>query len=237
MQHSIPTLQSITVTGNRGKDSGRVAAIVGALVPISAKRHRIAPRLTRVEIRDGANGIVKAANAIAAGLWPALQELILTNCHGNNSHFSGLSKTLRLGCAPNLRVLIWDNQCCGKDGVDDLVLWGLSAGNCPRIERMSFTDNFWLLEVRLDNLRGALHACPNLRELRMDCTRSPGKQMRDLTAALQAGDMPRLTSLFLRESGNSSLVPSTDEDTNALKHAVAARAPPIDLEVKFGSGL
>lgn len=237
MQHSIPTLQSITVAGNRGKDSGRVAAIVGVLVPISAKRHRIAPRLTRVEIRDGANGIVKAGKAIAAGLWPALEELVMTNCHGNNSHFSGLSKALRLGCAPNLRVLIWDNQVCGKDGVDDLVLGGLSAGNCPRIERMSFTDSFWLSELRLDNLRSALHACPNLRELRMDCTRSPGKQMRDLATALQAGDMPRLTSLFVRESGYRTLVASTDEDINALKQAAAVRAPPIGLEVKFVSGL
>eukprot|EP00903_Cladosiphon_okamuranus_P020850 g19149.t1 len=237
VQHSIPTLQSIAVTGNRGKDSGRVAAIVGVLVPNTAKRHRIAPRLTQVKIRDGANGIVKVGKAIAAGLWPALEELDMTNCHGNNKHFSGLSKALRLGCAPNLRVLIWDNQVCSKDGVDDLILGGLSAGKCPRIERMSFTDNFWLSELRIDNLRSALHACPNLRELRMDCTRSPGKQMRDLAAALQAGDMPRLRSLFVRKSGYRAVAPCTDQDINALKKAAAVRAPPIDLEVKSGGGL
>lgn len=233
MQHSIPTLQSITVTGSRGKDSGRVAAIVGVLVPVSTKRRRIAPRLTRVKIRDGANGIAKAGKAIAAGLWPALEELDMTNCHGNNSHFRDLSEALRLGCAPNLRVLIWDNQVCGQDGLNDLVLGGLSAGKCPRIERMSFTDSFWLSELRMDNLRSALRACPDLRELRMDCTRSPGRQMRDLAAALQDGDVPRLTVLFIRESRYRVVERSTGEEIDALEQAAAKRAPPIDLEVKI----
>lgn len=233
VQHSIPTLRSITVTGNRGKDSGRVAAIVGVLVPTSAKRRRVAPRLVRVELQHGANGIVKAGKAMGAGLWPALEELIVPNCHGNAGHFSGLSNALRSGCAPNLQVLNWDDQVCCKEGVDDLVLRALCAGKCPHMERLSFTANFVLAEVRQDFLRGALQACPKLRELRMDCTTSPGKQLRDLAATLQAGHVPCLTSLFVRASTYRLAVPHSEDEIDTLKKAAASRAPPIRLEVKL----
>ena len=58
---SIPTLRSISVKGRRGKDSGRVAAILAGMVPRSAKlmKDRVAPRLTRVELAHGADGVVK----------------------------------------------------------------------------------------------------------------------------------------------------------------------------------
>lgn len=64
---SIPTLRSIRVAGRRGKDSGRVAAIIAELVPSSAKliNGRVAPKLTRVELVHGANAVVKAGKASA----------------------------------------------------------------------------------------------------------------------------------------------------------------------------
>lgn len=58
---SIPTLRSISVKGRRGKDSRRVAAILAEMVPSSVKlmKDRVAPRLTRVELAHGADGLVK----------------------------------------------------------------------------------------------------------------------------------------------------------------------------------
>ena len=234
VEHSIPTLRSITVAGSRGKDSGRVAAIIGALVPNSSKRHRVAPKLTRVELRHAANGVVKAGNAIGAGLWPALEELIVPNCHGNKGHFFGLSKALTEGSAPNLRVLNWGNQSCIEEGVDDSVLRALSAGKCPRVERISFTDSFYGSRSTLETLVGMLQACSTLRVLRMDCTDSPGKQLRDLTAALRDGLVPHLRFLSVRTQSyhTSADGSSFAEDMKALKTAGSLRSSLLCLEVK-----
>ena len=233
VEHALPTLSSITVAGRKGKDSGRVAAIIGALVPNHPKGHRVAPRLTRVELRHGANGIVKVGNAIGARLWPALEELIVPNCHGNKGHFSGLSKALSEGSAPNLRVLFWGNQSCTDDEVDDSMLRALSAGKCPRVERISFTGYLYGSKSTLELLVGTLQSCPNLRELRMDCTNSPGKQLRDLTSALQDGCVPRLRFLSVRITclHNQAFGPSVGEDVKALKRAASLRSSPLCLEV------
>jgi len=235
VKHSVPTLRSITVTGNRGKDSLRVSAIIGVLVPNSSKLHRVVPSLTRVELRHGANGVVKAGKAIAAGLWPALEELIVANCHGNTGHFSELSKALAVGLPPKLRVLSWDTQSCTEFGVDDLMLRAISDGKCLHIERISFTENFYNSRSSQESLAGALQACPNLRELRMDCTSLPGKQLRDLTSALLDGLVPRLTSLIVRvrscHRAADISASAIAENVKALKTAVASRSPPIHLEV------
>lgn len=234
MHYSIPTLRSITVEGHRGKDSGRVAAIIGELVPTCAKHRQVAPRLVRVQIHHGANGVVKAGKAVAAGLWPALEELIVPRCHGNTGHFSALSSALRSGCAPNLRVLTWDDQSCIKQTVDESVLWGLCTGKCPHMEKLSFTSPWSSHSLaRTDSLRGALQACPNLRELRMDCTRSPGRKLGDLTASLQAGDVPCLTYLLVQTSTYRHGVDSVryKEEVDELKKTASSRSPPIDLEV------
>lgn len=234
VHHSIPTLRSITVEGHRGKDSGRVAAIIGVLVPTCAKHRRVAPRLVRVQIHHGAHGVVKAGKAIGAGLWPALEELIVPKCHGNTGHFSDLSSALRLGFAPNLRVLTWDDQSCINQTVDESVLWGLCSGKCPHMEKLSFMSPWSSHSLaRTDSLKGALQACPNLRELRMDCTMSPGRKLGDLTASLQAGDLPCLTSLLVQTSTYRSGVGSKQykEEVDELMQTATSRSPPIDLEV------
>jgi len=227
VEHSIPTLGSITVTGNRGKDSWRVAAIIGVLVPTSSKRHRVAPRLTTVELRHGANGVVKAGKAIAAGLWPALKELVVPIHHGNTGHFSGLTDALRLGCAPNLRVLDFGYQSRSRADLSNSVLWALSAGKCPHLEKLNFVGDSSYFDVHgMDALGGALQACSSLRELRMDGTRFPEKQLRDLLSALQAGHLPRLMSLSVRTPGGPDKVA-----VDALTKAAAARVPPIAVRV------
>lgn len=234
VRHSIPTLRSITVKGRRGKDSGRVAAIIGELVPVSIKRHRVAPKLTRVELHHGANGIAKAGKAIVAGLWPALEELIVPHCHANLDHMQQLIFGLSLGYAPNLRSLNWDDQSCGKGGMDDAVLSAIRAGKCPHMERLSFTDNFFCSEYRLGQLRGALQACSRLRELRMDCSRTPGDQLRDLTAALLAGDVPRLTSLYVRKPRSfHGLESPHSEDVDALRQAAMSRVPAVYCRIEM----
>ncbi|CAN0044462.1 unnamed protein product [Scytosiphon promiscuus] len=228
VQHSIPTLCSISVSGGRGKDSAKVAAIIGALVPVSVKRHRVAPRLTRVHLRHGANGVVKAGKAIAAGLWPALEELQVPGCHGKIEHFLALSKALRSGQAPKLRVLNWDRQSLGAERVDNEVLGALSAGKCPRIERLSFTEKYYLRELKLDSLGDALLACPNLLELRMDLPRAASQALGALTAVLQAEGVPRLASVAIRVRTFDGL----EAEIGALKIAAASRVPPI--RVKLG---
>ncbi|CAN0221950.1 unnamed protein product, partial [Ectocarpus sp. 8 AP-2014] len=61
VQHSIPTLREITIRGYpTWTGRARVGAILGELVPLSAKRHRVAPRLARVHLVDGATGVAKA---------------------------------------------------------------------------------------------------------------------------------------------------------------------------------
>ena len=78
-RHSIPTLRAITVkevAGCHGRN--RVAPIIGELA-----QKCVAPKLTRVELRYGSTGVQKAGKAIAAGLWPELEELLLPHCHSN----------------------------------------------------------------------------------------------------------------------------------------------------------
>lgn len=233
VQHSIPTLRSISISGCRNKDSPRVAAIVGALVPISVKRHRVAPRLTQVHLQHGANGVVKAGKAIAAGLWPSLEELQVPHCHGNAQHFLNLAKALSSGHAPKLRVLNWDNQCVGEERLDDEVLRALSAGKCPRIERLSFTARYYLCEFTLDFLADALLACPNLLELRMDSPSTSSGAFRGVTAVLNAGGVPRLASLAVRTPTFHGL----GEEIGAFKTAAASRVPPIRLQLTSSSHL
>lgn len=227
--HSIPTLRSITVAGRRGKDSGRVAAIVGVLVPVAVKRHRLVPKLTLVELWHGANGVVKAGKAIAAGLWPALEELVMPSHHGNIGHFSGQVDALRRGCAPNLRVLDLKYQLMPNKKLSNSILWALSAGKCPHMEHLNFGSNSYHFDERpsLDALRGALQACSNLRELRMDCTGIPDEQLCDVLAALQAGKMPLLTFLLsIRTPKRANKV-----TVDALKKVTASRIPRIALRI------
>lgn len=230
VRHSIPTLRTIIIKGDtRGVDSRNVAAVLGELVPLSAKRHRVAPLLTRVTLADGSNAVAKAGKAIAAGLWPSLQELFLSHCHANAGHFKNLAVGLSSGRAPMLRVLNWDGQTNHRETpLDVVILSALAAGKCPHIQCLSFTNNKVCPEYRIDCLRDALRACPNLRELRMDCSRSPRRDAQVLTRALKAGETPRLASLFIRSTTSfGEIGKKIPNELPVLKREAAARVPPV----------
>lgn len=228
VQHSIPTLRSISAEGFH------VNNILDELVPRSAKRYRIVPNLNRVVLHGQATCIARAGRAIAAGLWPALEKFIVPHCSANASYFSNLAHGIRSGCVPNLRLLRWDHQTTNrKRSLDSLLLSALAAGKCPRIERLSFTENDFCPEYRIDSLRDALRACPNLRVLRMDCSRDPGNELRAVTAALEAGEVPRLTYLFMRSTKAYHPSNRTKEGVRALKQAAAARVPPVRVETEI----
>lgn len=167
VKHSIPTLRSITVRGRRGRDSPRVAAILGDLVSLAANRNRVAPNLVRVELNHGATAFSAAGKAIEAGLWPALEELVVPNCHAKLGHARKLVSALSSGRAANLRVLVWDEQASTQhEHLDNAILSALSAGRCPRIERLSFANS----KLRINpsyTLLNTILACPALRELRL----------------------------------------------------------------------
>lgn len=230
VRHSIPTLRWITIRGGVGQDGrARVAPIVGELVLLSSKRHRVAPRLKRVELVAGATGVAKAGKAVAAGLWPALEVLSFSHCRGNAGHFKDLADGLRAGRAPFLRALEWDDQSSiRKRPVDDVILSALAGGMCPRLESLSFKDNhLFCPEYSIFYLKDALRACPNLRVLAMDCSRTPCRQLHDLARALRKGWMPKLDFLYVRATAPYRR--SSDVELKALREAVASREPPVML--------
>ncbi|CAM9109349.1 unnamed protein product [Ectocarpus sp. 13 AM-2016] len=213
-----------------------VGAILRELVPLSAKRHRVAPRLARVHLADGATGVAKAGRAVAAGLWPALEVLTFSHCRANAGHFRDLARGLRSGLAPRLRVLGWDDQSSVRDvAVDDVILGALSWGQCPLVERLSFTGNRFCPEHRIRYLEEMLWVCPRLRELRMDCSRTPHHQLRVLAGALAAGHVPRLERLLVRATAR--YYRGSDVELLALKRAAASRSPPVELELQIKTRL
>lgn len=229
VRHSIPTLRRIEVNGGVRQDGrARVAPIIGALVPLSAKWHRVAPQLRRVELIAGATGVAKAGKAVAAGLWPALEVLSFTHCRANAGHFEDLADGIFAGRAPNLRALEWDDQSCiRKKSVDDQILSALAGGACPRLESLSFKDNHFCPEHSILYLKDALGGCPNLRVLAMDCSRRPCMQLRDLARALRKGLVPKLDFLYVRAT--APYYRGSDVELKALREAVAAREPPVML--------
>ena len=228
VRHSIPTLGSVTVSGRRGDGRSRVAPIIGELVPLSAKRHRVAPQLRRVELIAGATGVAKAGKAVAAGLWPALEVLKFPHCRANAGHFEELAHGIRTGRVPHLRVLNWDDQSCiRKKPVDDVILSALAWGKCPRIESLSFTGNHFCPEDKIVYLKDALKACPSLRMLNMDCSRSPSIQLHHLSRTLREGHLPNLEGLFVRAT--APYYRGSDAELKALREAAASRQPPVKL--------
>ncbi|CAM9207846.1 unnamed protein product, partial [Ectocarpus fasciculatus] len=213
-----------------------VGAILGGLVPLSAKRHRVAPRLVRVHLEDGATGVAKAGKAVAAGLWPALEVLTFSHCRANAGHFRDLARGLRSGLAPRLRELGWDDQSKIRDvAIDDVILGALSWGQCPLVQRLSFTGNRLCPEHSIGYLEEALWVCPRLRELRMDCSRKPHHQLRVLAGALVGGHVPRLERLLVRAT--APYYRDSDVELLALKRAAASRSPPVELELQIKTRL
>ncbi|CAB1110526.1 unnamed protein product [Ectocarpus sp. CCAP 1310/34] len=264
VQHSIPTLREITIRGyptwtGRARPSGgscsiqyppcarspsagaphgpdAPGAILGELVPLSAKRHRVAPRLARVHLVDGATGVAKAGRAVATGLWPALEVLTFSHCRANAGHFRDLARGLRSGLAPRLRVLGWDDQSSIRDvAVDDVILNALSWGQCPLVEHLSFTGNRFCPEHRITYLEEMLWVCPRLRELRMDCSRTPHHELRVLAGALAGGHVPRLERLLVRAT--APYYRDSDVELRALKRVAASRSPPVELELQIKTRL
>lgn len=191
MRHAIPTLRSITVRTERGK-----SPVLDALIPRSSKRFVVAPKLTRVVLRGQPTLVHKAGKAMAAGLWPALQDLDVSSCRANASQFENLARALRAGRAPRLRVLIWDSQSWTRaQGLHDAVLAALASGQCPLVELLSFADNRFFPEHCIGMLGDALMACSNLRVLEMDCAQSPEIVIYTLRRALETRYryVPRLT--------------------------------------------
>lgn len=225
---AIPTLKSVTIKSIPGIGSVRVAAILGRLTII------VAPNLTRVVIQGAGSAVKVAGQAIASGLWPALEVLEMRHCRGKASHFQELAHGLKTGRAPNLRVLNWDDQASNRTiPLDNLILSALAAGKCPRIERLSFTDNYRCPEARIDQLKCALRACPGLMELRMDCSSKARNEFRDLKALLEAGYIPHLTMLFVRSSHKPKTENGTLESAKALMQAGESRNPPVHVSVEI----
>ncbi len=216
----------ITVTGGTKRKNGRarVAPIIGEL----AVNHRVAPHLCCVELVAGATGVAKAGKAVAAGLWPKLKVLMFPHCRANRGHFEELAHGLALGRAPKLRVLIWDDQSCiRKRPIDELLLSALVWRRCPRIERLSFTNNHFCPEHMILYLKEVLRACPSLRILEMDCSRRPCVQLHDLARALRKGHAPNLEYLFVRAT--APYYRGSDVGLKALREAAASREPPVTL--------
>ncbi|CAN0013357.1 unnamed protein product, partial [Sphacelaria rigidula] len=233
IQHATPTLRSITIRATGVTSCNRVSAVLGALVPLSRKQYREAPNLTRVELVGGPSGVAKAGRAIAAGLWPALEELIVARCGANPDQFKQIARGISSGRVPKLRVLNWDRQTYHRRRpLDDVLLLALSAGRCPLIESLSFTGNHFCPEFSILYIWHALRACPRLMELRMDCSRTPRRELNVLTEALRAGEAPRLASLFVRSTKTYHASDKTKPAVRALLKAAADRNPPIQVEVK-----
>ncbi|CAM9827065.1 unnamed protein product, partial [Ectocarpus fasciculatus] len=155
-----------------------------------------------------------------------------------DSAVASLVHGLRKGNAPFLRVLDWGGQSRTTASINNCLLYALSAGpKRPRIEVLNFSNNSTFFDEKLPNLRGALRACPGLRELRMDSTQTPYDQLGDLTLALEAGDVPRLRSLYVRlpvSTENRELIASTCE---GLEKAADLRGVCFEIDCKpFGPG-
>ncbi|CAM9392261.1 unnamed protein product, partial [Pylaiella littoralis] len=199
MRHNIPTLRSI----NLYIESGDKCSVLDALIPRSSKRFIVALNLTSVKLEGQATLVHKAGKATAAGLWPALDELNVSNCRANTGHFENIAGAIRSGRAPNLRVLNWNAQSSIRERresrrVDAIILSALASGQCPFIERLSFTDNRFCPEHDIDMLGDALRACSTLRVLEMYCSRSQGHELETLTSVFEAGHVPRLARIFAR---------------------------------------
>ncbi|CAB1102499.1 unnamed protein product [Ectocarpus sp. CCAP 1310/34] len=237
VRHSIPTLREITIRGfPTWNGRARVSAILGEAVPPSAKRHRVAPRLSRVHLVDDATGVAKAGRAVAAGLWSALELLTFSHCRANAGHLRDLARGLRSGLAPRLRVLGWDDQSSIREtSIDDVILGALSWGKCPLVESLSFTGNRFCPEHSIGYLEEALWVCPRLRELRMDCSRTPHRQLRVLAGALEGGHVPRLEKLLVRAT--APYYRDSDVELLALKRAAASSSPPVELELHIKTRL
>lgn len=208
--------------------------MLDALVPLSTKQYRVASNLVRVELVDGPSGVAKAGRAIAAGLWPALEELVVARCHANAEQFKKVAQGIASGKVPNLRVLNWDRQTYHRRRpLDDVLLLALSAGKCPLIESLSFTDNRFCPEFSIFYIRQALRACPKLQELRMDCSRTPRNELVELVSALREGSAPHLASLFVRSTKAYHMSDETKPAVQALRETVQLRIPPVCVEVQI----
>lgn len=227
MQHCIPSLQSILVQVIREERPGNVATIIDERVPGFSEYLPVAKKLTRVELCHGSDSIVKAGNAIWTGLWPSLEELVVHYRNASVEHLTLLADGLRYGHAPNLRVLKLDRQRFMFSGMDDVVLAALSAGMCPRIEHVTLAGSHYPLGSSLPSLRGALTACPELRELRMEFASAPVGQVRDLVEALGAGDVPRLRYLCIATPGYLDDV----AELETLMDLARCRTPAVRLKV------
>lgn len=81
----------------------------------------MAPQLVRVQLDHGANGIVNAGKGMAAGLLPALVELIVPKCHGNMGTLSGPIEPAQVGWRPEpscarLERPVLQQTRCGRIG-------------------------------------------------------------------------------------------------------------------------
>lgn len=162
---------------------------------------------------------------MAAGLWPALEELKLS---ANTSQFDNLARAIRSGRAPSLRVLVVDGQSrTRRTGLCDVIFSALAAGQCLLIELLSFTDNKFCPEHRIDMLGDALKTCSNLRVLKVDCSQSPEREMSTLRKALEAGYLPRLTRIYAR----SNTIGGRGPEFRALRRVAEQRASRVRVTV------
>ncbi|CAN0454635.1 unnamed protein product [Ectocarpus sp. 12 AP-2014] len=237
--HSATSLRSISVTG-RGcsRDNKTVFATLEALVYYLPLTLRMARAISHVTVAHSQRALIAASRALKSNIWPGLEELILRNTRAQHNAVTPLVYGLRQGNAPFLRVLDWGGQSRTTACIGNYVLSALSAGPMrPRIEVLNFNNNCTFFDEKLSNLRGALRACPGLLELRMDSTTTPSDQLGDLTLALEAGDVPRLRSLYVRvpvSTENRERVASIGE---GLVKAADLRGVCLEIDYKpFGPG-
>lgn len=243
---SIPTVRSVAVKTVSKEDA---SGIIGALIPREPSRWRVVPNLVSLLLSDlvgdfgGGDEMAGAhpVRTIGQGIelfnqLPALQELVLLNCQTPEADVEPLAAALKKGNAPQLRVFnCGNNQQRGNNpesSTTDLLLRALASGARPRhrLQVLSFADNWSFVDAPLTCFRAALNACPGLRKLNLDSSKTPISEVLDLADAVSAGDLPQLEYVCL----TVPVVDPKDEPWKAIEiltRAAASKVPPVLLEV------
>lgn len=247
VNRSLLTLRSIAF---KRMTSQEASGVVEALIPRLPPAWRVVPNLVVLELSDivvekppNIHPIGKIGQAIKTyNQLPALEELIIRDGHARHCDVVPLAAALKKGNAPQLRVFVWENQCRKGSkpssrllSTTNLLLGSLALGAYPRprMERLSFVNNFSFVESNLPYLRGALQACPGLRAFSVDCSQTCSTQLLDLAYALAMGEVPQLEHAHMRVP----VVRAGYEPWQAmdvLKRAAMSKTPPVLLEVRLG---
>lgn len=239
---SIPTVRSVALKKARKEDA---SGIIGALIPQDPSTWRVVPNLVSLLLSDlsadsstgGAHPIRTIGQAIEVfNQLPALQELVFLNCQALEADMTPLANGLKKGNAPQLRVFNYgnDQQRGTQESSTNLLLGALASGVCsrPRVQVLSFADNWSFVDTSLTHLRAALQACSGLRKLNIDSSKRPIFEVLDLAYAIAAGELPQLEYVCL----TVPVVAPKDEPWKAIEiltRTAASKTPPVVLEARL----